>query len=521
MARKLSAEIQKQRDERRLLAESDFEEYCKVVQPKRWLANIHKEVISWITAPEANDHQLLLLPRDHMKSAIAGLWATWMIVRNPAVRILYISSTSNLAKKQLKFIKDILTSENFRTYWPEMIIKEEAKREKWTETEISVDHPKRKDEYIRDPTVFTAGMTTNIVGMHCDIQIMDDVVEHGNAYTEEGREKVREAFGYLSSIAGTTSKVLVVGTRYHPGDLYNDLMQMEIEEYDDDGNLSRTVPLFDVKEYPVENAGDGSGEFLWPRAQAPDGRWYGFDHKILAHKRTLYTNKLHYRAQYYNDPHDVSSSPIKNFQYYDPSFLAQKAGNWFFKGRRLNVFAAVDFAFSLSKTSDSSCIVVIGVDGDNNYYVLEIDRFKTDKHSEYYSHIFKMFNKWGFRKLRAEVSVAQVVIVKDLKENYIKKNGLGLAVEEFRPSRWQGAKEERIMAVLEPRYANCQVWHYRGGNCQLLEEELMFANPAHDDIKDALASAIDFAIPPVNMFRTAKEQNPNAFNYHGRFGGVA
>jgi hypothetical protein len=517
---KLSKDVSDARAQRKQLAESDFEEYIKLVQPKRWLAAIHKEAIAWITSDQASDHQLLLLPRDHMKSAIAGLWATWQITKDPAIKILYISSTSNLAKKQLKFIKDILTSDIYSMYWPDMVNRKEANREKWTETEISIDHPRRKEEYVRDPTVFTAGMTTNIVGMHSDIQILDDVVEHGNVYTEEGREKVREAFGYLSSIAGTTSRVLVVGTRYHPSDLYNDLMQMEIEDYDDDGQLVASIPLFQVMERPVENAGDGSGEFLWPRQKAPDGKWYGFDFKILNIKRNLYTNKSHYRAQYYNDPHDADSSPIKNFQYYDSGFLAQKGGHWYFKGNRLNVFAAIDFAFSLSKKADASCIVVVGVDGDNNYYVLDIDRFKTDKHSEYYSHIFRTFNKWGFRKIRAEVSVAQVVIVKDLKENYIKKNGLGLSVEEFRPNKWQGAKEERIMAVLEPKYANGQVWHYRGGNSQLLEEELISANPAHDDIKDALASAIDCSIAPTNFYRMQKDAQAN-FIFHSKFGGVA
>ena len=53
------------------------------------------------------------------------------------------------------------------------------------------------------------------------------------------------------------------------------------------------------------------------------------------------------------------------------------------------------------------------------------------------------------------------------------------------------------MATLEPKYANNQIWHYQCGKCQTLEEELIFANPAHDDIKDALTSAIDFAVPPI------------------------
>jgi len=76
------------------------------------------------------------------------------------------------------------------------------------------------------------------------------------------------------------------------------------------------------------------------------------------------------------------------------------------------------------------------------------------------------------------------------------------------------------MATLEPRYANHQIWHYMGGNCQSLEEELIFTNPAHDDIKDALASAIDFAVAPVDLFHIQKE-NTSAYQYHGKFGGVA
>jgi hypothetical protein len=165
---------------------------------------------------------------------------------------------------------------------------------------------------------------------------------------------------------------------------------------------------------------------------------------------------------------------------------------------------------------------VIGVDGHQNFYVLDIDRFKTDKMSVYFDHILSLHSKWGFRQIRAEVSVAQQVIVKDLKESYIKPLGLGLSIDEFRPSRMQGSKEERIAAVLEPKYANKQIWHYSGGNTQILEEELVYANPAHDDVKDALASVIDFAQgkSPLNPYKMQREHN-SSFNYHGKFGGVA
>jgi phage terminase large subunit-like protein len=409
-----------------------------------------------------------------------------------------------------------------------MVEKEETKREKWTEREISVDHPLRKQESIRDPSIFTAGLTSNIVGMHCDIAVLDDVVVTGNAYTEEGRDKVKEQYGYLSSVEGVNAKEWVVGTRYHPKDLYSDLIEMEIEKYDAYGSIESKEDLFEVfggddpRRKQVESIGDGSGEFLWPRQQRSDGKWFGFDQDILARKKAQYINKTHFRAQYYNDPHDIDSSPIKRelFQYYDPNYLSRRDGKWSFKGERLNVVASVDFAYTLGKNSDYTAIVVVGVDGHNNYYILEIDRFKADKPSEYFKRILKLYEKWGFRKIRAEITAAQIVIVKDLKESYIKPLGLSLVVDEFRPSVRQGSKEERVMSILEPKYSNRQIWHYVGGNCQSLEEELIFRSPLHDDCKDALASAVDFAIAPLNLFNNTSER-PNAFQYHTRFGGVA
>src|SRR5882672_280833 len=519
---KLINSIEDVRQERKELCQASLIEFTKLLQPQRVLGNIHLEGLSWMASESSGDNLLLLLPRDHGKSWMTVMYTAWEVTRNPAVRILYISSTSNLATKQLKAVKDILTSDTYRLYWPDMIHPEEAKREKWTEREISVDHPLRKKEFIRDPTVFTAGLTTKITGLHCDIAILDDVVVAKNAYIETMREKVTDQYGYLSSIKGAISKEIVVGTRYHPNDLYADLQQKEIQEFDDLGNVLGVGPLFNVKEFPVETAGDGTGQFLWPRQQRYDGKWFGFDARILNEKRVQYQNPVHFRAQYYNDPHDASSSPINRslFQYYDRDFLVMQKGRWYFKARPLNILASVDFAYSLNEKGDFTSIVVIGADGELNYYVLDVDRFKTKSVGEYFKRILKLYEKWGFRKLRAEVTAAQTVIVNDLKENYIRPMGLSLVIEEFRPSRWQGSKEERILATLEPKYANRQIWHYMGGHCQTLEEELVFANPPHDDIKDALASAVDLITAPVNILRYRKDTTPS-FQYHSRYGGVA
>lgn len=509
------------RDELKALAreaaENDLEKFISLVAPKRVLGHVHKRLISWWTRQDAKKYQLTLLPRDHQKSALIAYRVAWEITRNPAIRVLFISSTSNLATKQLKFIKDILTCDSYRSYWPEMVHPDEAKREKWTETEISVDHPLRKADYIRDPTIFTAGLTTSIVGLHCDISVLDDVVVDDNAATEDGRNKVKQQASYLASIGGVDSRQWVVGTRYHPKDLYGHMMEQTVPIFDDEGEQIDSTHLFEVFEEQVETNGDGTGTFLWPRAQH-FGKWFGFDQRVLAEKRALYYDKTKFRAQYYNDPNDASEAGINRdkFQYYNKASLHEEHGKWYYRNSRLNLVAAIDFAYSVKEGADYTCIVIVGVDSQHNYYVLDIERFRTSKISEYFNKILKLHMKWNFNKLRAEITAAQSVIVRDLKDNYIRPQGLAISIEEVRPIK---DKETRMDAVLQPKYSNMQVWHYPGGNCELLEEELVLQNPPHDDMKDALACALENAQPPSSSFMGIQRNVQEEF-YNPKFGGI-
>lgn len=510
------------KDQIRLAAENDLESFIKLVHPKRVLGEVHREILRWWTRPDSKSHQLLLLPRDHQKSALVAYRVAWWITKFPWLRVLYISSTSNLATKQLKFIKDILTCDVYRYYWPGMVLPEEARREKWTETEISIDHPLRAAENVRDPTIFTAGLTTSIVGLHCDVSVFDDVVVPENAYTGDGREKVQTQYSYLASIEGADALQWVVGTRYHPIDLYHQMAETQVEVYNDVGEVVALDPLYEAFERKVEDKGDGTGVFIWPRQKRSDGKWFGFNDKILARKRAQYLDKSKFRAQYYNDPYDITEAPIGRdlFQYYDRKYLRQADGHWTFQGRRLNVFAAIDFAYSLNKDADYSALVVAGIDQHQNYFVLDLVRFKTKKPSEYFKEILVAHQKWGFRKIRAEITAAQAVLVQDLKDNYIRPYGLMLAIDEVRHTSKQGTKEDRIYAVLQPRYDNRQVWHYQDGLTAILEEELVLKRPPHDDIKDALAMVVDMCIAPSNIIqRRGPENHPAHTLAHKRYGG--
>lgn len=499
-------------------AENDLWFFAQLVNPTRIYGEIHRQLFQWWTREDAKPNQLVLLPRDHMKSHCAAVRAAWEITKDPTITILYLSATALLAERQLYAIKNILESDIYRTYWPEMIHPDEGKRARWTVNEIIVDHPLRKKEAVRDTTITAGGITMNITGLHANMIFLDDLVVPANAYTEDGRERVSAIYSQLASIETTGAKEVVVGTRYHPKDLYSVLMNIKEEVYNEDGELITEEPVYEIMEEVVET----DGIFLWPKQRANNGKFYGFDMQELARKKAKYTDRTQFFSQYYNNPNDVETQKISRdkFQYYDKKFLVQKEGNWYFKERKLNIFASIDFAYSLAKKADFTAIVVIGVDAENNIYILDIDRFKTDgKISIYFKHILDTHVKWGYQKIRAEINAAQVSIVRELKDTYIKQYGLSLKVEEYRPTVREGSKEERVNNILEPKYDNMQIWHYKGGMCNILEEEVIMNKPAHDDIKDALASVIDIAIAPRKHYSDVHVVSNNIIT-HKRFGGV-
>jgi hypothetical protein len=141
-------------DEIREKAEADLEFFIRLVAPQECMGIVHRELISWWERPDSKSHQLVLLPRDHGKSRYIAYRVAWYLTKDPTLRILYISSTSNLAEKQLGFIKNIFTSKVYQRYWPQHVGPEEGKRAKWTNSEIALDHPLRALKRTSETPVF-------------------------------------------------------------------------------------------------------------------------------------------------------------------------------------------------------------------------------------------------------------------------------------------------------------------------------------------------------------------------------
>lgn len=508
---KLSKQDIKQR------AEADFAFYARLVCPDLCFGDIHDQLFRWMTSSDRALASLVLLPRGHLKSTVAAIWTSWRITIDPKVRILYVSATSTLAEAQLYSVGQILTSRVYKRYWPEMVDDNKVKRARWNTSEIIVDHPARHNTLIRDNTLTAVGVGGNITGKHCDILVLDDLVVPDNVTTQDQRQKIAAAYSQLASIKDPGAVTLAVGTRYHPDDLYQELLSLQVYDYKTKTNNK----MYDLFQRQVEDAGDGSGDFIWPRRQAANGAWYGFDSDILAYKKAEYLDKNQFFCQYYNKPNNEATTLIQPewFQYYEKHQLRFNEGFYSIAGKPLNITAGVDFAFSLKKKTDYSVVTVVGMDADRRIYVLDIARFKTDRVSGYFKEIERLYLKWGFKRIRMEAVAAQKQIVNELKYNYFPNNGVLCSIEEHVPNRNQGTKEERIQATLKPRYEQGLIYHYRGGNCELLEEELRFENPPHDDLKDGLTIAVLAAKPPSRQIQ--HETQTSNVVYHKKFGGVA
>jgi predicted phage terminase large subunit-like protein len=495
--------------ELRDLAMADLRAFVGLVAPQLHIGHAHHDLLRFLMGDD--ERQLVIWPRGHLKSTLLAYETAWTIIKEPDTTIVYLSATADLAEKQTGLIKTIVDSPIVHKYWPELLPQEAGKRDLWRTSEFNVGHWKRGEEVVRDPTLKAAGITGNITGFHADHIKLDDLVTGDNSETKTSREEIKGKYSYLSSILNAGGTIKAVGTRYHPSDLYEDLVNTEIEIFDDKtGDVIETVLAYTVTQEVVEV----DGEFLWPRSRRKDGKWFGFNKSELSKKKADYLDKAKFFAQYYNDPSDPHNKRIAEFNYYDRSHLTKRGAGWMINNNKLSVYAAIDFAATVTKRADYTAIAVVGVDSDHNYYVLDIARFKTDKISVMSDELERLYDKWSWIKLRAECNAQQNLIVEQIKE-FNKSRGVYYAVDKVSQVT---NKEVRIMTNLEPRYAMGAILHYRGGNCQILEDELMATKSPHDDVSDALASVIEIAkAPSKNRGMNSKVAN---ITYHPKWGGV-
>ena len=207
------------------------------------------------------NYVLVNMPPEHAKSMTVSIdYVTYRIVTNPNVRIKLVSKTQGMAKEFLYAIKQRLTSPQWaelqRRYAPVEGFK--ATADKWTADSIYLE----RDSGEKDPTVQALGIGGQIYGARADLIILDDCVTLANA--GEYEKQLRWIQQEVLTRVGPTGKILVVGTRVDPMDMYREMRNPD--RYPDNVSPWTYLAMPAVLEFK-DNPKDWVT--LWPKSDRP------------------------------------------------------------------------------------------------------------------------------------------------------------------------------------------------------------------------------------------------------------
>lgn len=211
---------------------------------------------------KARDSRIIInVPPFHAKSTvITQEYVTYRIAMNPAIRICIVSKTQEKSKKFLVSIKKMLTGIQYAqlqaAYAPPDGFKDPSLP--WTATKIYVAG---RDDAEKDPTVEVLGIRGDIYGSRYDLIVLDDVI------TKENVNEWEKQLDWINQEVASRvykGKILIVGTRVAPIDLYSQLMNP------DNFTSGRSTWTYLTQPAVLEFEDDPKDwKTLWPRSNAP------------------------------------------------------------------------------------------------------------------------------------------------------------------------------------------------------------------------------------------------------------
>ena len=165
---------------------------------------------------------LINVPPEHAKSTtITTNYVTYRIVTNPNTRVIIVSKTQGMARKFLGAIKTRLSHPAYiklqTAFGPSGGYKADATQ--WSADMIYLGTGRDSGE--KDPTVQALGIGSQIYGARADLIIVDDAVMGSNAH--EWEKQMEWLQKEVITRLGRYGKLIIVGTRVAPVDLYREL----------------------------------------------------------------------------------------------------------------------------------------------------------------------------------------------------------------------------------------------------------------------------------------------------------
>tara|TARA_R110002124_G_scaffold286479_2_gene467540 strand:- start:4782 stop:6278 length:1497 start_codon:yes stop_codon:yes gene_type:complete len=434
----------------------------------------HKEVYQTLANP-SEKRVAIAAPRGTAKSTTTSLiFPLWKAAFKRSDEDLFIVIISESQAQSINFLSRIKYHLNNSTQYKELfgdMSFNTAKR--WTNTDIVLANGTR---------IVAVGTGQRVRGFiegdtRPNLIIVDDFESELNAFTPEARMKNRKWMteAVIPSLSDE-GKIVMIGTV-----------------------ISEDCFLYWVKESSAWRVlwysimGDGEGKLLWP-ARFPMSRI-----EAIKEEYSSVGNLNGFFQEYMNIAQDPETAPfkpewMKRHQYdYEiingqPCIVKETGEDR--KVIPVEVYCGVDPASSLSARADYFVIATIGIDNENNKYLLGLyrDKITPDRQPQT---IIDVYKKYRPRRMKIETvgyqEALRTAVRQLMQEESLYIPGLERGVKP------RNRKSERLLSLV-PMFARGQFF-FRPEDIEAEKEFLSYPKGQHDDVMDAIYMALDGAKP--------------------------
>ena len=423
----------------------DFMSFVKYVWPDFIEGSHHKimaEKFNKVARGELKRIIINMAPR-HTKSEFSSyMLPAWMIGKNPKLKIIQATHTTELAVRFGRKAKHLIDSDEYQKIFHTKLREDSKAAGRWETNEGG--------EY------FAAGVGGSITGRGADLLIIDDPHSEQDALNVNALDRTWE--WYTSGPRQRLQPggiIVVVMTRWNTKDLTGRLINAQKEAKADQ---------WEVIEFPAILP---SNKPLWPE--------YWKLEELEAVKASVAIGK--WNAQYQQNPTAEEGSIIKRewWRMWDKGLPPLH-----------HVIQSYDTAFLKKETADYSAITTWGVfypseDSGPNLILLDVvkDRFEFP---ELKRMALEQYHYWQPESVIIEGKASGMPLTFELRK-------AGIPVINFTPSRGND-KHARVNAVA-PLFESGQIWATDDKYCEeVIEECAAFPYGDHDDLVDSMTQAV-------------------------------
>lgn len=429
-------------------AQDDFMKYTKSVWAEFIEGNHHK-----IMAQKFNDiangkikRLIVNMPPRHTKSEFASyLLPSWLMGRNPKLKIIQATHTGELAVRFGRKVRNLMASNDYARVFPNAKLRADSLAAGRWETD-------KGGEY------FAAGVGGAITGRGADLMIIDDPHSEQDALSPTAMENAYE--WYTSGPRQRLQPggaIVIVMTRWSEIDLTGKLMKQQARDI--------LADQWEVIEFPA----------ILPDNTAMWGNFWKVE-ELLKVKASLSVGK--WEAQWQQNPTSETSAILKR--------------EWWRKWEKKDipplsyVMQSYDTAFSKKETADFSAITTWGVfypvEGEPpNIILCDARRGRWD-FPELRKIALEECKYWEPECVLIEAKASGMPLTHELRQ-------MGIPIQNYSPSRGND-KFSRVNSVA-PLLESGLVWSpdTRWAE-EVIEECASFPAGEHDDFVDTVTQAL-------------------------------